>query len=75
MLPHVKYAGATIGRQKTKEAQYRIGDVVVNPFKSRGMALKEGKLVRSTADSHLIALDAQTGAPFVGKIGRRRREV
>ena len=49
-------------KPKNKEAQYRFGDVVVNPFKSRGIALKDGRLIRSTADSHLISLDAQTGA-------------
>ena len=38
------------------------GGRVVNPFTSRGAALKDGKLIRSTPDSHLIALDAQTGA-------------
>jgi alcohol dehydrogenase (cytochrome c) len=33
-----------------------------NAFQSRGSALKEGKLVRSTMDGRLIALDADTGA-------------
>ena len=47
----------------SKQAQMPVGGGrVVNPFTSRGAALKDGKLIRSTPDSHLIALDAQTGA-------------
>jgi alcohol dehydrogenase (cytochrome c) len=34
---------------------------VVNAFKSGGAALRDGKLVRATSDSHLVALDAATG--------------
>jgi alcohol dehydrogenase (cytochrome c) len=34
---------------------------VTNAFKSGGGSLQDGKLVRATSDSHLIALDAQTG--------------
>ena len=48
-------------RPKAKEAAATIGSVVVNPFRSRGAALKDGTLVRSTSDGHLIALDAETG--------------
>ena len=32
-----------------------------NAFKSRGAAIKDGKLVRATSDSHLIALDMANG--------------
>src|SRR5262245_7537990 len=48
-------------KPKTKEAQFTIGGVTVNPYKSQGAALKSGKLIRSTPDGHLIALDAATG--------------
>lgn len=34
---------------------------VSNAFKSGGASLQDGKLVRATSGSHLIALDAQTG--------------
>lgn len=34
---------------------------VANAFKSRGAAIKDGKLVRATSDSHLIVLDLTTG--------------
>ncbi|MEI7970243.1 MAG: PQQ-binding-like beta-propeller repeat protein [Betaproteobacteria bacterium] len=34
---------------------------VTNAFKSRGVALKDGRLVRATPDGQLIALDAATG--------------
>src|SRR5262245_7562692 len=53
-------------KPKGKEATYRRADLVINPFKSRGVALKDGKLLRSTADSYLIALDAKTGALLWG---------
>jgi len=48
-------------KPKAKEAQVTVGGVIVNPYKSRGAALKSGKLVRSTPDGHLIALDMATG--------------
>jgi len=48
-------------RPKAKEAEVRIGGIVRNPFRSRGAALKDGMIVRSTSDGHLIALDAETG--------------
>lgn len=32
-----------------------------SPFKSRGAALKDGKLIRATSDGRLIALNARTG--------------
>jgi len=48
-------------KPRAKEAQITIGSVTVNPYKSQGAALKSGKLVRSTPDGHLIALDAATG--------------
>ena len=35
--------------------------VVGNPYKSRGAALKDGTVIRSTSDGHLIALEAETG--------------
>jgi len=49
-------------RPKAKESAVatRTGGVA-NPFKSRGAALKDGMVIRSTSDSHLIALDAKTG--------------
>ena len=34
---------------------------VGNPYKSRGAALKDGTIIRSTSDGHLIALEAETG--------------
>ena len=34
---------------------------VGNAFKSRGAALKDGRLVRATSDRHLIALDTASG--------------
>jgi alcohol dehydrogenase (cytochrome c) len=37
------------------------GGVVINPYRSRGAALKDGKLIRSTSDGYLIALDIDTG--------------
>jgi len=48
-------------RPKAKEAEVRIGGMVRNPFRSRGAALKDGMVVRSTSDGYLIALDAETG--------------
>jgi alcohol dehydrogenase (cytochrome c) len=48
-------------RPKAKEAEVRTGGVVRNPFRSRGAALKDGMVVRSTSDGYLIALDAETG--------------
>jgi alcohol dehydrogenase (cytochrome c) len=48
-------------RPKAKEAEVRIGGGVRNPFRSRGAALKDGMVVRSTSDGYLIALDAETG--------------
>ncbi|MFN0037952.1 MAG: pyrroloquinoline quinone-dependent dehydrogenase [Burkholderiales bacterium] len=46
---------------KGKQAEYKTGTMVINPFKSRGMAIKDGKLVRATSDSNLIALDIESG--------------
>jgi len=34
---------------------------VANPYKSRGAALKDGMVIRSTSDGYLIALEAETG--------------
>jgi len=51
-------------RPKAKEAAATIGTVVVNPFRSRGAALKDGTVVRSTSDGHLIALDASRGKSY-----------
>jgi alcohol dehydrogenase (cytochrome c) len=48
-------------RPKSKESQVSVGPVVLNPFRSRGAALKDGLLVRSTSDGYLIALEAETG--------------
>jgi alcohol dehydrogenase (cytochrome c) len=48
-------------RPKAKEAEVRVGGIVRNPFRSRGAALKDGMVVRSTSDGYLIALDADTG--------------
>src|SRR5262252_9229100 len=48
-------------KPKAKEVQRTVGGVIVNPYTSRGAALKAGTLVRSTSDGHLIALDAATG--------------
>jgi alcohol dehydrogenase (cytochrome c) len=45
-------------KAKAKEGQMAgVGSV----YRSRGVALKDGRLVRSTADGFLIALDVQTG--------------
>jgi alcohol dehydrogenase (cytochrome c) len=46
---------------KAKEAELKIGTRVVNPYRSRGAALKDGMVVRSTSDGYLIALEADTG--------------
>jgi alcohol dehydrogenase (cytochrome c) len=48
-------------KPKAKEAHVTVRGVIVNPYKSRGAGLKSGKLIRSTSDGHLIALDATTG--------------
>src|SRR6516162_4286721 len=49
---------------KAKNAEVKnLGEAVVNPYRSRGAALKDGKLVRSTSDGYLIALDLDTGKP------------
>jgi alcohol dehydrogenase (cytochrome c) len=49
-------------RPKAKEAAVTVATgAVVNPFKSRGAALKDGMLIRSTSDGYLIALEAETG--------------
>ncbi len=48
-------------KAKGKQAEVKISGMVINPFKSRGHSLKDGKLVRATSDSSLIALDIQTG--------------
>jgi alcohol dehydrogenase (cytochrome c) len=46
---------------KAKNAEVKVGETVVNPYRSRGAALKDGKLIRSTSDGYLIALDIDTG--------------
>jgi alcohol dehydrogenase (cytochrome c) len=49
-------------KAKGKPAEVKTSSgLVVNPFKSRGMSIKDGKLVRATSDSHLVALDIETG--------------
>jgi alcohol dehydrogenase (cytochrome c) len=49
---------------KAKNAEVKnLGEAVVNPYRSRGAALKDGKLVRSSSDGYLIALDLDTGKP------------
>ena len=48
-------------KPKAREAQVTVRGVIVNPYKSRGAALKAGKLIRSMSDGHLIALDTATG--------------
>jgi glucose dehydrogenase len=44
-----------------KGGESKRSSTVTNAFKSRGAALKEGRLIRSTSDGNLIALNAQTG--------------
>lgn len=46
---------------KGNRGESKASSTITNGFKSRGAALKDGKLVRSTSGSNLIALDAQTG--------------
>ena len=48
---------------KAKNAEVKVGETVVNPYRSRGATLKDGKLIRSTSDGYLIALDIDTGKP------------
>jgi len=48
-------------KPKAKEAQINFRGMLVNPYKTRGPAIKDGKLVRSTSDSHLIALALDSG--------------
>lgn len=49
-------------KAKAKPAEVKTSSgIMVNPFKSRGMSIKDGKLVRATSDSHLVALDIETG--------------
>jgi alcohol dehydrogenase (cytochrome c) len=49
-------------RPKAKESAVTTPTGVVgNPYKSRGAALKDGTVIRSTSDGHLIALEAETG--------------
>ena len=48
-------------QSKAKNAEIKLGETVVNPYRSRGAALKDGKLIRSTSDGYLIALDIDTG--------------
>src|SRR5215469_1392006 len=50
-------------RAKAKNAEVKVGETVANPYRSRGAALKDGKLIRSTPDGYLIALDIDTGKP------------
>jgi len=48
-------------QSKARNAEVKVGETVVNPYRSRGAALKEGKLIRSTSDGYLIALELDTG--------------
>jgi alcohol dehydrogenase (cytochrome c) len=48
-------------RSKARNAEVKVGEIVVNPYRSRGAALKDGKLIRSTSDGYLIALESDTG--------------
>ena len=49
-------------RPRAKESSVTTpSGVVGNPYKSRGAALKDGTVIRSTSDGHLIALEAETG--------------
>ena len=48
-------------QSKAKNAEVKVGDIVANPYRSRGAALKDGKLIRSTSDGYLIALDIDSG--------------
>jgi alcohol dehydrogenase (cytochrome c) len=48
-------------QSKARNAEVKVGETVVNPYRSRGAALKDGKLIRSTSDGYLIALEMQTG--------------
>jgi glucose dehydrogenase len=34
-------------QSKARNAEVKIGEIVVNPYRSRGAALKDGKLIRS----------------------------
>jgi len=47
--------------QSNGEPAQGVSHNVTNAFKSGGGSLQDGKFVRATSDSHLIALDAQTG--------------
>jgi len=49
-------------QSKARNAGVEFGGRVVNPYRSRGAALKDGKLIRSTSDGYLIAVDIDTGA-------------
>jgi alcohol dehydrogenase (cytochrome c) len=46
---------------KARNAEVKVGEIVVNPYRSRGATLKDGKLIRSTSDGYLIALEIDTG--------------
>jgi alcohol dehydrogenase (cytochrome c) len=48
-------------QSKAKNAEVKLGEIVANPYRSRGVALKDGKLIRSTSDGYLIALEIDTG--------------
>ena len=48
-------------QSKARNAEVKVGATVVNPYRSRGAALKDGKLIRSTSDGYLIALDLDSG--------------
>jgi alcohol dehydrogenase (cytochrome c) len=48
-------------QSKARNAEVKVGESVVNPYRSRGAVLKDGKLMRSTSDGYLIALDLDTG--------------
>src|SRR5947209_13413344 len=48
-------------QSKARNAEVRVGETVANPYRSRGAALKDGKLIRSTSDGYLIALEIDTG--------------
>ena len=46
---------------KARNAEVKFGERLANPYRSRGVALSNGKLIRSTSDGYLIALEIDTG--------------
>ena len=57
-----------------KEVHVTVRGAIVNPYRSRGAALKAGTLVRSTSDGYLIALDAATGTLAWDKLVRNTEQ-